>query len=657
MSLAIKTKRAKQLVELINYHNKLYYLDDKPEISDAEFDLLLKELIDLEKNNPSLASPNSPTKKVGGYVSENFNKFTHLKKMYSLENISNKVELAKFVQRIEKAIKGANYILEPKFDGSSVSITYKNGEFNAAATRGDGSVGEDITENIRTIKNVPLSIKDQNPPKLIEIRGEVIFPLKKFSLLNKKLQETEQGFANPRNAAAGSLRQLDTKITASRPLVFIPWGLGEHVGLNISTEFELVAKFKEWGFSIIGEFLRTKDIEFIEQHFDKVLKSRDSLDYEIDGLVLKLDKISDQKLLGFTSKYPKWAAAIKFPSLVTKTLINDITYQIGRTGMITPVAELKEVVLGGVRVKRASLHNFEQIELLEINVKDEVLIERAGDVIPKVLKKIKSNNKLKFKIPNLCPCCHSKLYKDGSYMFCKDTSCMEVLKKKITYLASKKCFNIIGLGGNIIDNLVTNNVIKKISDLFKLNKRQILELEGFGEKLTANLLNQIDKRKKITMSKFISSLGIRHVGENISNLLSINFNSIHSLSLASIDQIEAIDGIGIEIANSVKDFFDDKKNIQEIDTIFQNGVEIQNEQSFSGDLMLGKSVCITGKFKNYSRDELQSIVLSQQGKVVSSISKNTNILIVGESPGSKLKKAKELGIKVIDEDEFLKLKQ
>jgi len=242
-------------------------------------------------------------------------------------------------------------------------------------------------------------------------------------------------------------------------------------------------------------------------------------------------------------------------------------------------------------------------------------------------------------------------------MFCKDTSCMEVLKKKITYLASKKCFNIIGLGGNIIDNLVTNNVIKKISDLFKLNKRQILELEGFGEKLTANLLNQIDKRKKITMSKFISSLGIRHVGENISNLLSINFNSIHSLSLASIDQIEAIDGIGIEIANSVKDFFDDKKNIQEIDTIFQNGVEIQNEQSFSGDLMLGKSVCITGKFKNYSRDELQSIVLSQQGKVVSSISKNTNILIVGESPGSKLKKAKELGIKVIDEDEFLKLKQ
>ena len=655
MILSNKAKRVEKLVELINYHNKRYYLDDKPEISDAEFDLLLKELISLEKEDPSLSSPSSPTKKVGGFVSENFKKFTHIKRMYSLENISDNEELVKFIERIEKKIKKPFFMLEPKFDGSSVSITYKNGEFSGAATRGDGNIGEDITENIRTIKNVPLFLKDNNPPKLIEIRGEVIFPLKKFYSLNKKLQEIDQGFSNPRNAAAGSLRQLDTKITASRPLIFIPWGLGEYVNFNITNEFMLIDKFKEWGFSILGEFLRTNDINFIQQHFDKVLESRDTLDYEIDGLVMKIDDIANQKSLGFTSKYPKWAAALKFPSLVAKTIVNDITYQVGRSGMITPVAELDEVTLGGVKVKRASLHNFEQIELLGINSKDEVLIERAGDVIPKVLKKIKSNNKLKFQLPTNCPCCKSKLHKDGSYMFCKDTSCIEVLKKRVTYLASKKCFNIIGLGGNIIDNLVSNNVIRKISDIFALDKNRIMGLEGFGEKLTNNLINEINKKKKISMDKFINSLGIRHVGENVSNLLCQRFDNIDIISNASIEEIESIDGIGIEIANSIYDYFDNEDNLEEIQNILKKGVSIQNERSFKGNKMQGKLVCITGKFNNYSRQELTDYIISQRGKVVSSISKKTNILLAGEAPGTKLKKAKELNIEIMNELDFLKL--
>ena len=370
-------KRIKELEELINYHNKRYYLEDKPEISDGEFDLLLKELIQLEDENPSIANPNSPSKKIGGYVSKEFKKFVHLKKMYSLENISNSEELQKFIERISKTIKNPKFILEPKFDGSSVSITYKKGLFTSASTRGDGSIGEDITENIKTIKNIPLELKTNNPPEIIEIRGEVIFPLKEFKALNKKLKKDNMSFSNPRNAAAGSLRQLDTKITAARPLIFIPWGLGEYSNLVFDSELRIISYFDKWGFSKLGDFIPVSKLSLIENHFNSVLKVRDELDYEIDGLVIKLDRIEDQLKLGFTSKYPKWAAALKFPSAIAKSKINNISYQLGRTGIVTPVAELKEIILGGVKVKRASLHNFDQIKLLKLNVNDEVFIERA----------------------------------------------------------------------------------------------------------------------------------------------------------------------------------------------------------------------------------------------------------------------------------------
>ena len=655
MNSNVKKKRIDDLVKLINYHNKRYYLEDKPEISDEEFDLILKELLVLEEENPTLMDPSSPTQKVGGFISKNFKKFQHLEKMYSLENISNKEELKKFISKVEKTFPNPSFILEPKFDGSSVSITYKKGIYSSAATRGDGSTGEDITANIRTIKNVPLKLLDDNPPDLIEIRGEVIFPIREFTYLNKRLEKTNQAFSNPRNAAAGSLRQLDTKITADRPLVFIPWGLGKSINLNIQTELKLILKFKEWGFSLLGEFLEAENLDFIQEHFEDVLKDRDRFDYEIDGLVIKLNHFKDQKILGFTSKYPKWAAAIKFPSMVAKTNIQKVTYQIGRTGMITPVAELQEVALGGVKVKRASLHNFDQIKLLNLNVKDEVLIERAGDVIPKVLKVYKKINSNKFKPPLNCPSCKSLLSKEGSYLFCKEKCCIEVLKRKVAYLASKKCFNIIGLGENIVDNLVSSNIIKNISDVFCLEKEKLLELEGFGNTLADNIILEINNKKSITLSKFISSLGIRNVGENVSNLLAKNFATIDRISSLKEDQIESIDGIGPEIAKSIVEFFADNKNKEEIKVMVESGIKISRDILIEGDKFLGKSICITGKLENYSREELIKIIVKQQGKVVNSISKNTDFLISGEKSGSKLEKAKLLNITIMNVNEFLNL--
>ena len=655
MNFNAKKKRIDDLVKLINYHNKRYYLEDKPEISDAEFDLILRELLELEEENPTLKDPNSPSQKVGGFISKSFQKFKHLEKMYSLENISNKNELEKFIIKIQKTIKDPSFILEPKFDGSSVSITYKDGIYNSAATRGDGSTGEDITANIKTIKNVPLKLLDNAPQGLIEIRGEVIFPLKEFASLNKKLEKSNQAFSNPRNAAAGSLRQLDTKITANRPLIFIPWGLGMSMNLNIETELELILKFKEWGFLILGEFIKADNINYIQEHFEAVLYKRAELDYEIDGLVIKLNNFNDQKILGFTSKYPKWAAAIKFPSMVAKTKVKQITYQIGRTGMITPVAELHEVTLGGVKVRRASLHNFDQIKLLNLNTNDEVLIERAGDVIPKVLKVSKKINSTKFKLPTKCPSCKSLLSKEGSYLFCKETNCIEVLKRKVAYLASKKCFNIVGLGESIVDNLVSSNIIKDIPDVFSLKKNKLLELEGFGEKLAENLILEINNKKTIPLAKFISSLGIRHVGENISNLLAKNFVNIDKISSAKENQIESVDGIGTEIAKSVVEYFSVNKNKEEIKTMLDSGIKISKDSLIEGDKFLGKSICITGKLKNYSREELSNIIVKQQGKVVSSVSKNTDILISGENSGSKLEKAKSLNIKVMNVNQFLNL--
>ncbi|MFL2686203.1 MAG: NAD-dependent DNA ligase LigA [Thermodesulfobacteriota bacterium] len=394
MKIASAEQRLKELIDKINYHNKRYYLDDKPEISDNEFDLLLKELVSIEEQFPTLKTNTSPSQKVGGFVSTNFRKHKHINKMYSLDNVNNYEELLDFINRVKKNVKEPAYYLEPKFDGASISITYKDGQIDTAATRGDGETGEQITENVKTIKNIPLMLNGNNIPKIIEIRGEVIIPISQFKKLNLI---DEKKFSNPRNAAAGTLRQLDSKITASRPLLFLPWGIGHVEGLNIKNEEKFIELIWEWGFTLLGDFEKIITAKDIWRNYNKILNQRDQLDYEIDGLVLKLNSYEEQKKLGFTSKFPRWAVALKFPSSIEETVINDITYQIGRTGIITPVAELEEINISGVNVKRATLHNFDQLKKLNINIGDIVFVERAGDVIPKIKKVSKKVNKKKIK--------------------------------------------------------------------------------------------------------------------------------------------------------------------------------------------------------------------------------------------------------------------
>ena len=650
-----KTAKEKisELTKKINYHNKRYYLHDKPEISDGEFDLLLKELIKLEDDFPKLKKSTSPSQKVGGFVSKSFKKHTHGNKMYSLDNINNFDELNEFIKRVNKTISDPEFIIEPKFDGASISITYKNGEIYSAATRGDGEIGEEITENVKTIKSVPLKLMGKNIPDLIEIRGEVIFPISKFNKLNISSSKV---FSNPRNAAAGSLRQLDSKMTASRPLVFIPWGLGLIKNFNIVSEEEFISLLENWGFNLLGDFNLFKKINDIYNHYEYILSSRNKFDYEMDGLVIKLNSIKSQLKLGFTSKFPRWAAALKFPATVAETIIKDFTFQIGRTGIITPVAELKEVNISGVNVKRATLHNFDQIKKLNVNINDIVLIERAGDVIPKITKISKKINKKKFKPPTTCYCCESELISEGSYLYCKDISCKDQLLEQISYMVSKKAFNINGLGKNIILNLYNNNLINLTSDIFNLKTEQIAVLEGLGLKSANNIINEIKLKKNIKFTNFINSLSIKLVGETTAKIISENFKTLEDLTSASFDDFNNIDGMGPEISENLKKFFEDKRNLSNIKLMQKYGVNIiyENFESIS-NVLIGKKIAITGNFQEFKREEIEKIIALNSGMYVKSISKNTSYLISGENPGSKIEKAKKLNIKILNINKFLEI--
>ena len=653
MEYKIAKEKISDLTKKINYHNKRYYLHDKPEISDGEFDLLLKELIKLEEDFPKLKKSTSPSQKVGGFVSKSFKKHTHGNKMYSLDNINNFDELNEFIKRVNKTISDPEFIIEPKFDGASISITYKNGEIYSAATRGDGEIGEEITENVKTIKSVPLKLIGKNIPDLIEIRGEVIFPISKFNKLNIS---SSKAFSNPRNAAAGSLRQLDSKMTASRPLVFIPWGLGLIKNFNIVSEEEFISLLENWGFNLLGDFNLFKKINDIYNHYEYILSSRNKFDYEMDGLVIKLNSIKSQLKLGFTSKFPRWAAALKFPATVAETIIKDFTFQIGRTGIITPVAELKEVNISGVNVKRATLHNFDQIKKLNVNINDKVLIERAGDVIPKITKISKKVNKKKFKPPTTCYCCESELISEGSYLYCKDISCKDQLLEQISYMVSKKAFNINGLGKNIILNLYNNNLINLTSDIFNLKTEQIAVLEGLGLKSANNIINEIKLKKNIKFTNFINSLSIKLVGETTAKIISENFKTLEDLTSASFDDFNNIDGMGPEISENLKKFFEDKRNLSNIKLMQKYGVNIiyENFESIS-NVLIGKKIAITGNFQEFKREEIEKIIALNSGMYVKSISKNTSYLISGENPGSKIEKAKKLNIKILNINKFLEI--
>jgi DNA ligase (NAD+) len=676
-------KRIDELAGEINYHNYRYYVLDDPVISDYEFDNLLKELLSLEKKYPEFTGPDSPSKRVGGIPIAKFAQVTHRIPMLSLDNTYSKDEVIEFDQKVKRFLdfpkdQGIEYECELKFDGLAIELVYENGIFIRGSTRGDGFTGEDVTANLRTIYSIPLKLlnNEDNHLKLLnnednhqvfkylEVRGEVLMDKESFKKLNeRRLKDNLPLFANPRNAASGSIRQLDPKITAQRNLTMFAYGTGESSGpFKFNTQFELIEKLKTLGLNINKNMKVAKNINEAIQFFDDVSSKRESLPYDIDGIVIKVNDISLQQKLGELSKSPRWATAYKFSARQATTEIEDIIISVGRTGVLTPVSILRPVNVGGVEVKRATLHNQDEIIKKNINIGDRVLIERSGDVIPEVVKVVlKGKNNKYFKLPGICPCCGSEAAVDGAAIRCmNELSCPCQIKASIVHFASKRAMDIEGLGDRIVDKLVENKFIKDVGDIYYLKKEDLEQLEGFGEKSAKNILNSIEKSKDISYDKFIYALGIRHVGEHIAFLLVEYFNDIKVIENASIEDLTSKFGIGEEIANSIYNFFRLKTNISVIDKLFRAGVNPHNiisSKAGGSSLISGKSFLFTGALVNFTRDEAEGLVKERGAVVEKTVKKSLDYIVTGDEPGSKYEKAVKLNLRIINEDEFKNLLQ
>jgi DNA ligase (NAD+) len=670
----------KALAEEIEYHNRLYYALDAPEISDAEYDALFLRNIAIEKKFPHLVLPNSPSKKVGHAVSSKFNKIEHSKPMLSLANAFSEDELLGFIDRMRRFLGQSDDIelfLEPKIDGLSFSARYENGQFVQAATRGDGYVGEDITKNMSTIKSLPKHLKGDDIPKLLEVRGEVYMSHHEFQTLNERREKDGVHiFANPRNAAAGSLRQLDASVTASRNLQYFTYGIGSVDGIEVDSQAELFKILTRLGFSVNENTKLTSDVSEIMAYYNQLQKSRSMLDYDIDGAVYKVNDFKLQGRLGFVARHPRWAIAHKLPSESAITHLNGIAIQVGRTGALTPVAELEPINVGGVLVSRASLHNKDEIERKDIRVGDQVIIQRAGDVIPQIVRVMtearKGDELNKFEFPTHCPVCNSIAVKDEGEAITRCTGglfCNAQLIERLKHFVSKGAFNIDGLGERQIIFLHDKGIVRNPVDIFHLEDRldkKSLDLKntlGWGEKSVVNLLNAINVSKNIRLDKFIYALGIRFIGEITAKLLAYNYNSFinwleNMKALPQMgqeyDELLQIDGIGPKAAESLKDFFLEHENINII-TELSGILNIADSESVKSDSKIsGKSLVFTGTLA-MSRSEAKAKAESLGAKVSSSVSPKTDYVIAGASEGSKLKKARELGVAVLTEEQWLEL--
>ncbi len=657
--------RLKKLASLIKKHNFHYHTKDKPLISDKEFDLLIRENQNIEKEYPNLVLKNSPNNKIGSKIQNKFKKIQHKSTMLSLANGFDKQDIYEFDERIKKFLnyKGnveLEYLCEPKIDGLSLNLTYLNGKLNSAATRGDGSIGEDVTNNILNIKNIPNELKG-NFPNIIEIRGEVYLNKSDFENLNKNLEQKFK-FANPRNAAAGSLRQLDNSISQSRPLNFLAHGLG-----FCSEKYKTLVNFYEdlnkW--KILPNTLRKKvsSIDSIMKYYNEINNLRSNLDYDIDGLVIKLNSIDNQIRLGIVGKNPRWSIALKFSAETARTIINSIDFQVGRTGAITPVARLNKVNLGGVLISNATLHNFDEINKKDIGIGDLVEIQRAGDVIPQVNKVLKKNKSKKSKIlpPQFCPVCQNKTFKEKNEAVIRCSNKYECKAQKIgqlTHFISKKALNIDGFGEKQAKQLFELNYINNPSDIFQLKQYRdlIISLEGWGELSFNNLLKSIDISKKITMEKFIYSLGIRFIGEINSEIIANEYKTIDDFLLSSKnnENLYNVDGLGPKAISSIKDFFSFKKNIELIENLKKHILIQESNKQTKNNFFTNKNIVFTGTLNTLSRDEAKHLSKSVGAKILSSVSKNTDYLIIGEKAGSKEEKAKKLKVKILTENEFVK---
>ncbi len=648
-----------QLRAKIHYHNYRYYVLDEPELSDAEYDRLFVELEELERKYPELITPDSPTQRIGAKPVAEFGTYKHSIPMLSLNSVNTEVAVRDFDERVRRmlGVEEIEYVVEPKIDGLAMELVYENGVFIVGSTRGDGKTGENITQNLKTVKTLPLRILSETAP-LLEVRGEVFMPVSKFKELNDLLgAKGDRMFANPRNAAAGSVRQLDSRVTASRPLDFFAYGIGRTEGKTFSTQWDVLEFLHMIGFKVSPLIRRFKKFEDVIKYHDELKEKRDELDYEIDGMVVKVNGIEQQERLGLISRSPRWAIAYKFPAREEFTTVNDIVVQVGRTGALTPVAILEPVQISGVTVSRATLHNEDELRRKDVRIGDTVVVERAGDVIPEVVSVIKSKRtgaEKEFRMPDRCPICGADVLKEGPIVRCIGVSCSAQLKERLKHFASLRAMNIDRLGEMVIAQLCDMDMVSDAADLFFLTKKELLKLDRMGDKSARNILNALEKSKHTTLSRLIYALGIRHVGAHTASLLADNFSDMETLQNAHYDDLVGIPEIGPEVAKSIILFFGQGGTNDLLGKLERAGVWYEKKEAAAEAKLEGKTFVFTGRI-SMAREEAKSLVERLGGKVALSVSTKTDYVVAGEEAGSKREKAEKLGVKIIDEAEFMEI--
>jgi DNA ligase (NAD+) len=662
--------RIEILRQTLHRHNTLYYVQDNPEISDAEYDILMQELMALEKAHHDLQSPDSPTSRVGAPPLAVFETTSHSLPMLSLDNAFAASDIIEFDIRVRKALQiqdAVLYTAEPKLDGVAVELVYEDGNLIMASTRGDGMIGEVITANVRTIRSVPLQLPAGAFEGRLEVRGEIIMDRKGFEKLNQSRERKKLPvFANPRNAAAGSLRQLDSSVTATRPLDIFIYGTGLAPGLNSDSHWDVLNRLKSMGFKVNPLIRPRQTLEQVLECYRELAESRAGLPYDIDGVVIKVDSLRYQAMLGEKARSPRWAIAWKFQAVQGTTRIQAIDVQVGRTGVLTPVAHLEPVRIGGVWVSRATLHNEEEIRRKDIRIGDTVFVERAGDVIPKIVKVVtekRTGTETVFQMPETCPVCGSKAIRSSlensdrleSALRCFNARCPAQLKENIIHFASKRAFDMDGLGEKLAGQLVDAGLLTSYADIFQLTVEKLLKLDRMGQKSAENLISAIDKSKRIPLNRFLYSLGIRHVGENIADMLARKLTSLNAVMVQTPESLTAVEGIGKAIAESVHGFFSDPGNREIIARILENGVEILFGTPAAGKTLEGKLFVLTGSLPSLTRSQAKALIEASGGKIASTVTRNTSYLVAGESSGSKLDEARKIGVAIIDEPALMQL--
>ena len=663
--MADHVKRAAWLCEEIEKHNRLYYQEAKPEISDKEYDKLLKELVDLEKKHPELANANSPTQRVGGAPIDGFVTLKHRLPMLSIDNTYSPSELKEFDKKVCKGLgkDKPSYMVELKIDGVAISLIYENGILTAGVTRGDGEKGDDVTQNLKTVGGVPLKLNTKKPPALLEVRGEVYMARANFARLNEqRVKEGLDKFANPRNSTAGSLKLLDPKLCAARKLSLFAYAIGAMEGIQVKSQTETLKLLHDFGFPVNSNATQLDSIEEVVAHCESWNDKRHDLPYDTDGMVIKVNDLAQREKLGITTKSPRWVVAYKFAAEQALTRLLNIELQVGRQGTLTPVAHLDPVQLAGTTVARASLHNDDNLKTKDIRVGDMVVVEKAGEIIPYIVRSepsLRTGKEKPFVFPKVCPVCGADVVKDakGAFYRCTGTDCVAQLKRRVRSYAARNAMDIENLGEEIIEQLVDTGLVKTLADIYKLGLNQLANLERMGEQSSRNLLDGIAASKSRGLARLLTGLGLRHVGENVADVLARKFISMKAFSQANEEELAAIEGIGPERAASIRGWFANTTNQELIESLEKAGIKMDESVStvVASSALAGKSIVVTGTLVKYGREEIERRLRDLGAKASGSVSKKTDYLLAGEKAGSKLEKARELGVRIINEEEFEKL--